>query len=463
MNPVTRTFNNPALEKDYLRARAERNLNPVTAFGFIGIAGLMAFALAAYKINDGFNIVTIFTVAVVIPTILLSLFLARKFFAGSNAFNEVATVSNLAMIALTYNFLASNEIKLTPFGTVLFLGTGINTIFLFFAFILLQLRFISACFISAVIILSYLPKAIAVSNEFILKEPEFFNQYFIGDIDSYLSNPFGYQFGLLMVVYLILASSSYLLETLDRTRYLKDVLIEKQKLEIEAEKNRSEQLLLNVLPYSVAERLKGGETIIADSFNHISVLFADICSFTPLSRKLEPEVLVNMLNGIFTEFDRIIDALGLEKIKTIGDAYMVVAGAPNAIQDHETRIANAALRMMEVTDNLKDPLGNPIQLRIGISSGSAVAGIIGVKKFSYDVWGDTVNTASRMESHGEIGKIHVTQEIYEKLKDQFFFEARGTIEVKGKDEMQTWWLIRRDSRWAFHKYDKDFYTKQLRE
>lgn len=206
---------------------------------------------------------------------------------------------------------------------------------------------------------------------------------------------------------------------------------------------KSESLLLNILPVQIAERLKKTPGTIADGFSHVSVLFADIVSFTKLSEHYQPDIIVQILNQIFSRFDAISKQYGAEKIKTIGDAYMLAAGIPEASTDHCKIVADCALDMIEAAKDFLDPEGNLIQIRIGIHTGPAIAGVIGTHKFSYDIWGDTVNTASRMESHGDVNRIQVTMEIYNILKDNFIFEQRDEIMVKGKGKMNTWWLTGR--------------------
>ncbi|MGB3532651.1 MAG: adenylate/guanylate cyclase domain-containing protein [Microcoleaceae cyanobacterium] len=215
-----------------------------------------------------------------------------------------------------------------------------------------------------------------------------------------------------------------------------------QALRVEQEK--SERLLLNILPQKIAEQLKQtkGE-VIAEKFDEVTILFADIVGFTPLSERLNPMELVKLLNHIFSTFDQLAEVLDLEKIKTIGDAYMVAAGLPILREDHAEVIADMALSMQVAVDHFLFDQGETLQVRIGINTGTAVAGVIGTKKFIYDLWGDAVNIAYRMESTGEAGKIQVTQATYEQLKDKYHLERRGDIEVKGKGEMTTYWLLER--------------------
>ena len=206
------------------------------------------------------------------------------------------------------------------------------------------------------------------------------------------------------------------------------------------QQEQAERLLLNILPEPIALRLKQEEQTIADSFPEVSVLFADIVGFTQLSTTVSPIELVRLLNRIFSAFDRLAEHHQLEKIKTIGDAYMVVSGLPVPRADHAEAIANMALDMQREIEKFSQEIGTKFQMRIGINTGPVVAGVIGIKKFIYDLWGDTVNTASRMESHGIPGQIQVTAATYDCLKDHYEFESRGTIYIKGKGEMQTYLL-----------------------
>jgi guanylate cyclase len=211
---------------------------------------------------------------------------------------------------------------------------------------------------------------------------------------------------------------------------------------IDFEKARSDRLLLNVLPAPIAERLKKDEGVIADRFESVTVLFTDIVGFTPLSAKLPARELVLLLDEIFSAFDRLADQHGLEKIKTIGDAYMAVGGLPEPTKDHAPRVARAALAMLEFIDRFSRERNLALSVRVGLHSGEVAAGVIGRKKFSYDLWGDTVNTASRMESHGAPGRVHMSEPTRALLGDEFRCSDRGPIQVKGKGEMRCYWLDR---------------------
>ncbi len=203
---------------------------------------------------------------------------------------------------------------------------------------------------------------------------------------------------------------------------------------------QSERLLFNVLPYQIAQRLRTQRKTIAESFDDVTVMFADLVGFTTTSTQMPPSQLVDLLNQIFSKFDLLAERYDLEKIKTIGDAYMVAAGLPVFRPDHAEAIANMALDMQLAIAQFKKPSGESFQLRIGINTGSVVAGVIGVRKFAYDLWGDTVNTASRMESTGKPGRIQITNHTYKRLRHIFTLKKRGTVFVKGKGEMVTYWL-----------------------
>ncbi|WP_135553723.1 adenylate/guanylate cyclase domain-containing protein [Paenibacillus cymbidii] len=217
--------------------------------------------------------------------------------------------------------------------------------------------------------------------------------------------------------------------------------LERTNIELDQEKQKSDQLLVNILPQPIAERLKNGETLIADSYAEVTVLFADIVGFTPLSAELAPHKLVQFLNRIFLLFDELTSYHQLEKIKTIGDAYMVVGGIPHPSVNHTKRMADMALDMIRAIQTISIEVSHPIGIRIGIHRGAAVAGVIGSSKFSYDIWGDTVNLASRMESSGERDSIQVTEAIYQELKDSYSFKHRGHVDIKGKGQMSTYYLV----------------------
>ncbi len=210
--------------------------------------------------------------------------------------------------------------------------------------------------------------------------------------------------------------------------------------ELSLEQTRSEKLLLNILPKSIANRLKDNDMRIADSHEAVTILFADIVGFTKMTASMPPAELVDLLSQLFSRFDKLADKYGLEKIKTIGDGYMVVGGAPVGREDHATVIAQLALDMQQELAEFNEQTDKKLEMRIGISSGPVVAGVIGTSKFAYDIWGDPVNMASRMEKTGLPGTIQVSEFTYQLLKANHNLESRGLIEIKGKGEVNTYLL-----------------------
>jgi len=209
------------------------------------------------------------------------------------------------------------------------------------------------------------------------------------------------------------------------------------------EREKSDQLLLNILPAPIAERLKRTRDIIADNFNDVSVMFIDVVDFTPLATQMPPADMVKLLNSIFSNIDALVDKHNLEKVKTSGDSYMVVGGLPVPREGHLESMADMALDVLAGASQFSRADGAPFQLRLGFHTGPVVAGVIGTKKFIYDLWGDTVNIASRMESHGLPGFIQVTQDVHDRLNDCYSFQPRGEIQVKGKGNMMTYLLTGR--------------------
>lgn len=251
----------------------------------------------------------------------------------------------------------------------------------------------------------------------------------LGGVDT-LARHVAPTFGLASIAVLI----GYSLEKLRRTDYLR-------QQEVEQEQARSDELLHNVLPVTIAQRLRTEPGAIADSAPEVSVLFSDIVGFTPVSEALTPEELVQLLDTMFREFDELCERRGIEKIKTVGDAYMAVAGLPVPDADHAASLAELALDMQRTLARLSPSWPSPIAMRIGIASGPVVAGVIGRRKFTYDLWGDTVNTASRMESHGRPHRIQVSASTHALLESRYAFSDPQTIEVKGKGPMTTYFLL----------------------
>jgi len=245
------------------------------------------------------------------------------------------------------------------------------------------------------------------------------------------------------VDYLLKPFDSSLLQARIGSSLENKLLRDREKLmmeELQREKVRYEDLLLSILPRTVVDRINGGEVMIADQVDAVTILFADIVGFTQLASRQSPSDLVQFLNSIFTAFDELTHRLGAEKIKTIGDAYMVAFGLPDPRPDHAEAAARLALAMLDEIGRFRSGDGAQVNLRIGLHTGPAVAGIIGQRKFSFDVWGTTVNIASRMESHGEPGRIHVSETFMAALADRFAFTERGVVEVKGTGPMRTYFL-----------------------
>jgi class 3 adenylate cyclase len=227
----------------------------------------------------------------------------------------------------------------------------------------------------------------------------------------------------------------------NRVSFVQRKTIREQGVIIEEEKEASEKLLANMLPPFIAKRLKEDQAVIADNHNDASVLFADLVGFTELSSKLPARKLVDILNHIFSKFDALTERHELEKIKTIGDGYMVAGGLTKNKVDHLTRMASLSLEMIEFLKSDTHIKELNLKIRIGINSGNVIAGVIGIKKYTYDLWGDTVNTASRMESQGEIGRVHVSEVVKLRLDSNFDFEKRDIIKIKGKGDAQTYFLL----------------------
>lgn len=222
--------------------------------------------------------------------------------------------------------------------------------------------------------------------------------------------------------------------------------IDRAETALATEYERSESLLANILPAKIAQRLKDPHRdVIADRYDDASVLFADIAGFTQRASDTTPTELVRFLDGLYTDLDTLVDRHGLEKIKTSGDSYMIVSGVPEPRPDHLEALADLALDMVSAVAELTDPNGRRVPLRIGLAAGPVVAGVVGARKFFYDVWGDAVNVAARMETTDVEGRIQVPHNVYERLKDAFVLEERGAVEVKGKGVMQTWYLMGRMS------------------
>ncbi len=296
------------------------------------------------------------------------------------------------------------------------------------------------------------PNALAEEEEERRSElalPIFFNDEVIGVIDSEHSEPSFFTDARVEILRTIASMTAsrigraLLDEGLRRANAELEEQVAHRTHELLCAVQRGEELLLNILPRPIALRLQAGERRIAESFDSVTVLFADLVGFTERAAATDPEALVELLSQVFTAFDAISDRFGVEKIKTIGDAYMVVAGLPTPRSDHAEAMADTAVALLEAVARVGEKIGSKLEIRVGMHSGPVVAGIIGTRKFAYDLWGDTVNTASRMESHGVAGRIHVAESTYRALRSQFCFEERGEVDVKGLGLMRTYFLLGR--------------------
>ncbi|MCU1353893.1 MAG: guanylate cyclase [Acidimicrobiales bacterium] len=412
-------FVTDATERAYRPWRTVESL-PFTRVGMVGsLMGWAGILLAFSTIAGALDASIAWILGLMIPMLGLTLWLSYRRWAVPVM--PAATAVSNATAGLLLVWFVSGHAMHDPQGAAI--GTmAVAT----FGFIIFRLRPLTA----AVTVLSYVALAI-VELSLALHHGSLdhtrFTSAFLGVVLSYL-------WGLMVSVFL---------ERQSRQAFRQERIIEAQTRAIAAERERSEALLRNVLPEPIAERLKSRPGVIADHFDDVTVVFADIVGFTPLSATMAPADLVAMLNRVFVAFDQLAEALGVEKIKTIGDAYMAVAGLPEPCVDHAARAAHLALAMRDaVIDRAAGTASEPAPLafRIGLCSGPAVAGVIGTRKFAYDLWGDTVNMAARMESHGVPGQIQITASTERLLDASFACEPRGLVEVKGRGPVETWFL-----------------------
>ena len=398
--------------------RADYQANTISTTRLALVLGLILYSLFGildiYAIPISKDIVWVIRYGIVAPVILITLV------ASYTAFQKytqalmclvvaVAGLGIVAMISITREAEFGNRFYFTGLILISMWGYGLS-----------RLRFWYAVLANLIIMVGYELGSIFVKQ---LLESEtgtviftMHNFFFLG------ANVIG-MFG------------SYFLERYTRRDFL-------QKYTIEAQRDQADKLLYNILPERIAERLKLSSETIAEEFNSASVLFADIVNFTPISERFGPREVVDMLNEVFSHFDGLVDKYGVEKIQVAGDAYMVAAGVPTFRPDHASVLAQLALDMLDYVKTV-DFLGgkHPIEVRIGLNSGSMIGGVIGRKKYFYALWGDMVNIASRMQSHGEVGKIQITRDTYELVKDEFECEYVGEIAVKGKGKMEAWHLL----------------------
>jgi class 3 adenylate cyclase len=407
MHPVTLRLADDVLERDFLADYGRAAVPQARIAGCLAIALYAAFGVLDAQVAPG-HVRELYLIrfAVVCP-LIASFVLVGFVFPGWSA-----RVVQLAVCVIV--IVAAFGLDAMPFVAPVpsdYSRTG-TLLILMFLFAFARTRFVWALLTAVVVVagyeassvLSHMPRLLLVESNFFL----------VGFI-------------------VIGASTCYALERLRRREFVR-------QRELIQERARSDALLENVLPEAIAARLRINPARIAESVDAVSVVFADIVNFTPLSERLPPGELVALLDRIFTAFDGLCDRHGLEKIKTIGDAYMAVAGAPEPVADHAAAAAEFALDLIEVVDRFAAESDSDLQVRVGVNSGPVVAGVIGERRFSYDLWGDTVNTASRMESHGRPGAVHVSAVTHALLKDRYEFGPPETIQVKGKGSMTTYVL-----------------------
>lgn len=407
INPLTLSFSDPESERGFLQHYFRISLKQIRLALVLAIVVYIILGIVdlqfAPEIRDKLLLVRYGFVLPICVTVLGLSF--------STYFRHIRQIS--ISVAIVVAAIAA------PVVAILIPALGVNyiglTSLLMYNYTAIKLRFVAASITGLIIFLLYNILDILMIQTPIAK---------LVEVDFYL-----------MATMCVGMFANYQMEFYLRQSYISDRLLRK-------EQQKAEELLLNVLPASIAARLKQGDKIIAESFPDVTILFADLVNFTQLSATISAKELVNILNEIFSEFDLLAEKHGLEKIKTIGDAYMVVGGLPIHRPDHAQAVASMALDMRAAIQRIKCSLSQePLSIRIGINTGPVVAGVIGIKKFIYDLWGDTVNVASRMESHGIPDQIHVTLETYQVLQQEYIFTARDKIQVKGKGEMQTYLLL----------------------
>jgi class 3 adenylate cyclase len=383
------------------------------------ILGIVLYALFGvldlYAAPISWESAWIIRYGIVIPLLVLTLFISyveelRDLVQPATCFSAI-----MAGLGVAYMIAITNEVE---YGNRFYV-TGLLLVAIW-SYSLARLRFGYAVLANVIVILGY----------------EFVAIY----VKDYLSTETGTVIFTLNNFFLIGATvigmvTSYALERYTRIDYL-------QKMTIQEQRDQADRLLYNILPERIAEQLKQGNDIIAEEFSSATVLVADIVNFTPISARFHPREVVGMLNDLFTKFDELVDKYNVEKIQVAGDGYMAAAGVPIPRADHAAVLVRLAMDMLDYVQN-GDFLGgrHPIELRVGLDSGPVLGGVIGRRKYFYGIWGDVVNTAARMESHGSIGKIQITRATYELIRDEFECESIGEIPVKGKGQMEVWHLV----------------------
>jgi class 3 adenylate cyclase len=410
---LTLRFADPSLEREFQAQLAVTNAPQLRVGLLIGIALWLSTALlfpATISVQPGLVVTTCLVMAV------LNL-------AGLVATRWAVTLDGQQAIGLALNAISALAVLAMAeiLGVTDTLAAPAILLIAMFAFVALRLRFVFALAAAATYLVGY---AVVSPGH---TDPTAILQAF-----------------LVTAAIAVGLRATYQLERGARDVFAQRRIIEGQTAALTEAQATSERLLLNILPASVAERLAAGETAIADWFDDATVLFADLVGFTRVAARLEPRATRDLLDRLFTEFDGLADRHGLEKIKTIGDAYMVVGGIPEPSSDHPARVVAFGLDLLNATARIATELDLPLDLRVGVHTGPVVAGVVGTRKFSYDLWGDTVNVASRLESLGVAGAVQVSETTCLRIRDVFDAEPRGTIELKGGGRATTF-LVRRRS------------------
>jgi len=408
IRPLTLRFDNAEVEAQYQASRAESDLRQARLSIGVSIILNAGFAPLDYLVLTE-NIALALTLRVGVATLVFATLLGLSTLRYFKS--RLAWLAGSAILAFTLAYAAMNAVSNSP--DVYLSGYVLVILFLL---VFVPIGFVKASAISwfcTIIFAAVIP--------------------FTRNIDL----------GSLLTIYSQFVAANlmgmFALYWMERLHRLAFVNLQA----IADERSRYRALLTRILPASIVERLEGGEGGIADDHAETTVLFTDIVGFTEISTRCQPAAMVAFLNKVFGRYDELVARHGVEKIKTIGDAYMVAGGLPEPRADHAEAVADLALDMMAETARLESPDGRPVQIRIGIDTGPLTAGVIGESRFLYDLWGDTVNTASRMESQGAPGRVQVSDAVYRRLSAKYRFERLGEIDVKGKGSMATWNLVAR--------------------
>ena len=409
---LTVGFLDPALERDYQAAVAVAN-GPQLRMGTLAGAALWLVAAVLIPLTLG-------VVAAAADVICIGM--AAFWLACCVATRWASTLDRQQVIGLALNGSAGLAVLVLAdiLGADETLAAPAILLVAIFAFVVLRLRFVFALVAASSYLVGFLVLVTVHPN------PTAILQVF-----------------LVTGAIVVGLAATYLLERGARDAYAQRRIIEHQAAALAEARETSERLLLNVLPAKIAERLEAGETTIADAFDDATVVFADLVGFTQLSARLGPRATRDLLDRLFSGFDALAGRHGLEKIKTIGDAYMVVGGVPEPSTDHPGRAVAMALDLLDFEAQVAVDLGLPLDMRIGIHTGPVVAGVIGTKRFSYDLWGDTVNVASRLESQGVAGSLQMSEATWLRVRDDVVATSRGPIELKGHGQMSTFLVPRR--------------------